>query len=53
MKREMKSKVKSEMKSKMKAHTMTEEVVFWKWISTNTIALATDNACYHWGMDGK
>ena len=41
-----------EMKSKMKAHTMTEEVVFWKWINTNTIALSTEGACYHWSMDG-
>ena len=31
-----------EMKSKMKAHTMTEDVVFWKWISVNTIALVTE-----------
>ena len=42
-----------EMKSKMKAHTMTEEVVFWKWISVNTVAIATDTAVYHWSMEGK
>lgn len=42
-----------EMKSKMKAHNMTEEVQFWKWISVNTIALATDNAVYHWSMEGE
>lgn len=41
-----------EMKSKMKAHTMTEDVVFWKWINVNTIALVTENAVYHWGMEG-
>lgn len=41
-----------EMKSKMKAHTMTEEVVFWKWISVNTVAIATDTAVYHWSMEG-
>ena len=41
-----------EMKSKMKAHNMTEEVQYWKWISVNTIALATDNAVYHWSMEG-
>ncbi|ROI64768.1 Clathrin heavy chain 1 [Anabarilius grahami] len=28
-----------EMKSKVKAHTMTDEILFWKWISVNTIAL--------------
>ncbi len=42
-----------EMKSKMKAHNMTEDVQFWKWISINTVALVTDNACYHWSMEGE
>uniref|UniRef100_A0AAQ4S2B2 Clathrin heavy chain n=1 Tax=Gasterosteus aculeatus aculeatus TaxID=481459 RepID=A0AAQ4S2B2_GASAC len=41
-----------EMKSKVKAHTMTEEVMFWKWISVNTVALVTDTAVYHWSMEG-
>ncbi|MGH0180354.1 UNVERIFIED_CONTAM: hypothetical protein FKN15_003983 [Acipenser sinensis] len=41
-----------EMKSKMKAHTMTEEVLFWKWISVNTVALVTETAVYHWSMEG-
>lgn len=40
------------MKSKMKAHTMTEDVVFWKWISLNTLALVTETAVYHWSMEG-
>lgn len=41
-----------EMKSKMKAHTMAEEVIFWKWISVNTVALVTETAVYHWSMEG-
>jgi len=41
-----------EMKSKVKAHTMTEDVQFWKWITVNTVALATDTAVYHWSMEG-
>lgn len=41
-----------EMKSKMKAHNLTEDVIFWKWISLNTIGLVTDNAVYHWSMEG-
>lgn len=41
-----------EMKSKMKAHNMTEDVVFWKWISTNMVALVTDTSVYHWSMEG-
>ncbi|KAI8117801.1 Clathrin heavy chain [Lucilia cuprina] len=40
-----------EMKSKMKAHTMTEDVVFWKWISLNTLALVTETSVYHWSME--
>ncbi|XP_065172053.1 clathrin heavy chain-like isoform X2 [Atheta coriaria] len=41
-----------EMKSKMKAHLMTEDVVFWKWISLNSLALVTETAVYHWSMEG-
>ncbi|CAH1394339.1 unnamed protein product [Nezara viridula] len=41
-----------EMRSKMKAHTMTDEVVFWKWISLNTLALVTETSVYHWSMEG-
>ena len=41
-----------EMKSKVKAHTMTEDVQFWKWITINTVALVTDSAVYHWSMEG-
>jgi clathrin heavy chain len=40
------------MKSKMKAFTMTEECVFWKWISVNTIGIVTDLSVYHWSMEG-
>ncbi|KAL0267213.1 UNVERIFIED_CONTAM: hypothetical protein PYX00_009551 [Menopon gallinae] len=41
-----------EMKSKMKAYTTNEDVVFWKWISLNTLALVTDSYVYHWSMEG-
>jgi len=41
-----------EMKSKMKAHTMTEDVTFWKWISLNTLALVTETSVFHWSMEG-
>ncbi|XP_054097659.2 clathrin heavy chain 2 isoform X3 [Callithrix jacchus] len=41
-----------EMKSKMKAHTMAEEVIFWKWVSVNAVALVTETAVYHWSMEG-
>jgi len=42
-----------EMKSKMKAHTMEEDVVFWKWINVNTIALVTETTVYHWSMEDE
>ena len=41
-----------EMKSKMKAHVMTDDVIFWKWISLATIALVTETSVYHWSMEG-
>jgi hypothetical protein len=40
------------MKSKMKAHAMPDDVIFWKWISLNTIALVTETSVYHWSMEG-
>lgn len=41
------------MKSKMKAHTMVEDVTFWKWINVNTLALVTETTVYHWSMEGN
>lgn len=31
---------------------MTEEVIFWKWVSVNTVALVTETTVYHWSMEG-
>ena len=42
-----------EMKSKMKAHTMTDDVIFWKWINLKTVALVTETSVYHWSVEGK
>ena len=36
----------------MKNHVMPEDVVFWKWITVNTIGLVTETAVYHWSMEG-
>jgi hypothetical protein len=41
-----------ELKSNMKAYNMTEECVFWKWISVNMIGIVTDLAVYHWSTEG-
>lgn len=31
---------------------MAEDVVFWKWISSNVLALATETSVYHWSTEG-
>lgn len=41
-----------EMKSKMKSYNMTDDVVFWRWISVNTVALVTETSVFHWAMEG-
>jgi len=40
-----------EMKSKLKSYVMADQVVFWRWISLNTLALVTATAVYHWSLD--
>ncbi|KAL9644530.1 hypothetical protein ABK040_009394 [Willaertia magna] len=42
-----------DMRAKTKEHQMNEPIVFWKWISTNTIAIVTNTAVYHWSMEGN
>lgn len=42
-----------ELKAKMKAFNMTEEVVFWKWVTPSMVGLVTDQACYHWTIEGE
>ena len=32
---------------------MDEDVVFWKWINVNTIALVTETTVYHWSMEDE
>ena len=41
-----------ELKAKMKAHNMTDDVVFWKWLTPNLVGLVTDTAVYHWTIEG-
>ncbi|KAJ3138788.1 hypothetical protein HK101_003704 [Irineochytrium annulatum] len=41
-----------EMKAKIKAHVMADDVVFWKWISVNTVGIVTEKTVYHWSMEG-
>ncbi len=39
-----------EQKAKLKSATMSEDVVFWKWISEGTIGLVTESAVFHWDV---
>jgi clathrin heavy chain len=39
-----------EAKQKLKSASMTEDVVFWKWISETSIGLVTDSSIYHWNV---
>ena len=32
---------------------MKEPVIFWKWISSNTIAMVTETSVYHWSLEGE
>lgn len=41
-----------EQRKKLKNFTMVDQVVFWKWISVNTLALVTATSVYHWSKEG-
>ena len=42
-----------ESRQKFKEIKMNEPVVFWKWISSNTLALVTATHVYHWYMNNQ
>ncbi|KAG6890292.1 hypothetical protein C0995_009498 [Termitomyces sp. Mi166 len=39
-----------EAKQKVKSHVNNEDVVFWKWVSDNTIGMVTETGVYHWTL---
>jgi hypothetical protein len=39
-----------EQKAKITSHLMTEDMVFWKWISPSLLGLVTETAVYHWDI---
>ncbi|KAG2218281.1 hypothetical protein INT45_002403 [Circinella minor] len=41
-----------ETKTKVKSHLMPEDIIFWKWIDLQKIGLITQNAVYHWSIEG-
>jgi len=42
-----------ESRSKLKSVQISENVVFWKWISSKTVGLVTETAVYHWSLDNQ
>ena len=32
---------------------MPEDVLFWKWINLNMIAIVTETSVYHWSVEGE
>eukprot|EP01036_Dinobryon_divergens_P047953 gene47953-64342_t len=41
-----------ELRAKMKSYAMPSPLVYWRWISSNTIALVTATSVFHWRIDG-
>ena len=39
-----------EQKAKLKSATMNEDVLFWKWISIDTLGLVTGTSIFHWNV---
>ena len=37
-------------KQKIKSCSMSEDVVFWKWFSPDSLGLVTDTSIYHWNV---
>ena len=35
----------------MKSHTMTSQVVYWRWTSPTNTALVTPTSVFHWSVD--
>lgn len=38
------------LKQKLKSHVMTEDLVYWKWYSPDSLGLVTETAVYHWNV---
>ena len=37
-------------KQKLKSNVMSEDVLYWKWISRESLGLVTDTSIYHWNV---
>lgn len=38
-------------KTKLKAYAMSDQVVYWRWISSDKLGLVTTTAVYHWSLE--
>lgn len=36
----------------MKSYNVPEPLIYWRWVTPNTIALITANGVYHWSIEG-
>lgn len=39
-----------EARNKLKSTTMSEDVLFWKWINEKSLGLVTETSVYHWDV---
>ncbi|GMR41309.1 hypothetical protein PMAYCL1PPCAC_11504, partial [Pristionchus mayeri] len=39
-------------KAELKKHTLSEDVIFWKWIDELTVGIVTRTAVFHWSLAG-
>lgn len=39
-----------ETKERLKSHTMSEKIVFWKWLNETTLGVVTDSKVYTWNI---
>ena len=42
-----------ETESEIRDYVMEYDIIFWKWISSDTIAIVTENSVYHWNIKGN
>ena len=41
-----------ELKTRMGTHTMTDKVIYWRWINLTTLVLVTETSVFHWSIEG-
>jgi len=41
-----------ELRAKMKSYQTPDPIIYWRWVTPNTIALVTQGGVYHWSIEG-